>query len=108
MSDSTVFTFLKLTTVAGGVYWGLTALHLLGHPNALSREETIAFVKSCQHGNGGFGAHPGHDAHMLYTVSAVQLIVTLDATDQFDVNKIAKCMWNGCKQLVGNKLLRIS
>ncbi|KAI9782172.1 MAG: hypothetical protein M1816_001963 [Peltula sp. TS41687] len=67
-----------------GLYWGLTALHLLGHPKALPREEVIDFVLSCQHPSGGFGAAPGHDAHMLYTVSAVQILATLDAFDVLD------------------------
>ncbi|PYI27534.1 beta subunit of rab geranylgeranyltransferase [Aspergillus indologenus CBS 114.80] len=67
-----------------GVYWGLTALHLMGSPQALPRQETIDFVLSCQRDNGGFGAAPGHDAHMLYTVSAVQLLVTLDAVDELE------------------------
>lgn len=39
---------------------------------------------SCQHSNGGFGAAPGHDPHMLYTVSAVQILVTIDALDELD------------------------
>lgn len=39
---------------------------------------------SCQHPNGGFGAAPGHDPHMLYTVSAVQILVTTDAVDELD------------------------
>ncbi|KAL8828798.1 MAG: hypothetical protein Q9191_002385 [Dirinaria sp. TL-2023a] len=67
-----------------GVYWGLTALHLLGHPDALPRDETIDFVLSCQNENGGFGAAPGHDAHMLYTVSAVQILATVDAFEQLE------------------------
>ncbi|KAE8379279.1 terpenoid cyclases/protein prenyltransferase alpha-alpha toroid [Aspergillus bertholletiae] len=67
-----------------GVYWGLTALHLLGCPQALPREDTINFVLSCQRENGGFGAAPGHDAHMLYTVSAVQILVMLDAVDELE------------------------
>ncbi|KAJ5938194.1 hypothetical protein N7454_004536 [Penicillium verhagenii] len=67
-----------------GVYWGLTALHLLGHPDALSRDETIDFVLSCQKDNGGFGAAPGHDPHMLYTVSAVQILVMIDAVDELE------------------------
>ena len=67
-----------------GVYWGLTALHLLGHPDALPRQATIDFVLSCQHENGGFGAAPGHDAHMLYTVSAVQILGTVDALEELD------------------------
>lgn len=82
-----------------GVYWGLTALHLLGYPQALPRDETIKFVLSCQHGDGGFGAAPGHDAHMLYTVSAVQILVTIDALDELDTNgrggkeKIGRCKY---------------
>jgi len=61
-----------------GLYWGLHALHLLGHPDALDRQQTIDFVMSCQHDNGGFGAAPGHDAHLLYTVSAVQVLCLVD------------------------------
>lgn len=66
------------------MYWGLTALHLLGRPDALPRAETIDFVLSCQHESGGFGAAPGHDAHMLYTVSAVQILATIDAFDELE------------------------
>lgn len=79
-----------------GVYWGLTALHLLGHPDALPRAETIEFVLSCQKDNGGFGAAPGHDAHMLYTVSAVQILVTIDAVDELEKRGL------GGKQKVGS------
>lgn len=80
-----------------GVYWGLTALHLLGRPDALPRADTIDFVLSCQHDNGGFGAAPGHDAHMLSTVSAVQILVMIDAVDELEkrgkgIAKVGKCM----------------
>lgn len=81
-----------------GVYWGLTALHILGHPDTLPRDQTIDFVLSCQSENGGFGAAPGHDAHMLYTVSAVQILVTIDAVDELDKRdrggkeKVGSCM----------------
>jgi geranylgeranyl transferase type-2 subunit beta len=80
-----------------GVYWGLTALYLLGHPRALPRDEIVRFVLSCQSENGGFGAAPRHDAHMLSTVSAVQILATVDALDELDgqVNggreKVGKC-----------------
>ncbi|KAK5663313.1 hypothetical protein OQA88_3741 [Cercophora sp. LCS_1] len=67
-----------------GLYWGLTSLHLLGHPDALPRNETIDFVLSCQHEDGGFGAAPGHDAHMLSTVSAVQILALLDAFGELE------------------------
>jgi geranylgeranyl transferase type-2 subunit beta len=67
-----------------GVYWGLTPLHLMNRAEALPRDETIEFVLSCQHESGGFGAAPLHDAHMLYTVSAIQILATLDALDELD------------------------
>jgi geranylgeranyl transferase type-2 subunit beta len=31
-----------------GVYWGYTALCLLGHPQALDRDEMLKYVLSCQ------------------------------------------------------------
>lgn len=81
-----------------GLYWGLTALHLLGRPEALPRTEMLDFVLSCLHEGGGFGAAPGHDAHMLYTVSGVQILATLDAFAELEVRvpdgrlKIGKCV----------------
>ena len=79
-----------------GLYWGLNTLHLLGRPDALPRAETIDFVLSCQHENGGFGAAPGHDAHMLSTVSAVQILAMIDAFDELESRgkgkaKVGKC-----------------
>jgi geranylgeranyl transferase type-2 subunit beta len=79
-----------------GLYWGLTALHLLGHPDALPRAETIDFVLSCQHDSGGFGAAPGHDAHMLSTVSAVQILATVDAFDELDTRGKGKAQVGKC------------
>lgn len=80
-----------------GVYWGLTALHLLGRPDALPPDMTLQFVLACQNVDGGFGAAPGHDSHMLYTVSAVQILATIRAQSQLDRErkgwreKIATC-----------------
>ncbi|KAL5597008.1 hypothetical protein BROUX41_006322 [Berkeleyomyces rouxiae] len=73
-----------------GVYWGLTALHLMKRPDALPRKETIDFVLSCQHENGGFGAAPGHDAHMLSTVSAVQILAMVDGFDELETRGCGK------------------
>ena len=67
-----------------GIYWGLVALHLLGHPNALPRAGVLDFLFSCLHENGGFGAAPGHDSHMLYTVSAVQILAMVDGFDDLE------------------------
>lgn len=87
-----------------GVYWGLVALHLLKHPDALPRQETIDFVLSCQHENGGFGAAPGHDAHMLSTVSAVQILAMVDAFDELDARGQGKKKVGECRH-IGPQLL---
>ncbi|KAI8622056.1 terpenoid cyclases/protein prenyltransferase alpha-alpha toroid [Chytriomyces sp. MP71] len=72
-----------------GVYWGLTALHLLGRGDALERNAVVEYVLSCQHANGAFGGHVGHDPHLLYTLSAVQILATLDALDRITKHQIA-------------------
>lgn len=64
--------------------------------DALPREETIAFVLSCGNSRGGFGAAPGHDAHMLYTVSAVQILAMLDALDELDKRGAGKAATVTC------------
>lgn len=83
-----------------GIYWGLTALHLLGQPDALPRQGVLEFVFSCLHENGGFGAAPGHDPHMLYTVSAVQILAMVNGFEELEAKvpngkmKIAKFISN--------------
>ncbi|KAK9312521.1 terpenoid cyclases/protein prenyltransferase alpha-alpha toroid [Lipomyces starkeyi] len=73
-----------------GIYWGLTALDLMGARDVLPREKVMEYVKSCQHPNGGFGAHPGHDPHLLYTLSAIQILFIQDALDAVDADVVAK------------------
>ena len=80
-----------------GLYWGLVALHLLGHPDALPRDETIEFVLSCQHDNGGFGAAPGHDAHMLSTVSAVQVLAMIDPHHELESRGKGRAVVGKCE-----------
>lgn len=88
-----------------GLYWGLTALHLLRRPDALPRQEVIDFVLSCQHENGGFGAAPGHDAHMLSTVSAVQILAMTDAFDQLESKGTGKSQIGKCRYLTRSAVL---
>ena len=54
-----------------GMYWGLTALDLMGE--GLTQKEVLEFIIECQYPNGGFCPSPGHDPHLLYTLSAVQV-----------------------------------
>ena len=67
-----------------GVYWAATALELVGSLDTLDREGVVRFVLECQHDCGGFGGNVGHDPHILYTLSAVQLLVLFDALDRLD------------------------
>lgn len=55
------------------MYWVMTALDLVGCKDKLPAEEVISAVAKCQEDTGGFIPSPGHDAHILYTLSAVQV-----------------------------------
>ncbi|KAF7986844.1 hypothetical protein HWV62_12556 [Athelia sp. TMB] len=73
------------------IYWGLTALCVMGHKDALDRDEMIEFVMSCwDEEAGAFGAHPDHDAHLLSTLSAIQILITQDALDRVDIPRVTK------------------
>lgn len=56
-----------------GVYWGLTAMDLMGQLHRMNKTEVLEFVKSCQHPSGGFSPTPYHDPHLLYSLSAIQV-----------------------------------
>ncbi|KAL7420197.1 Rab geranylgeranyltransferase [Cryptotrichosporon argae] len=72
-----------------GVYWGLTALHIMGRPGALPREPMVEYVMSCWDDEAGaFGAHTGHDGHIHSTLSAVQILLMQDALAPADVDRI--------------------
>lgn len=63
-----------------GVYWGLCALEIMHAGDALDRDALIEFVLSCyDETTGGFGSYPRHDAHMLSTLSAIQILALKDA-----------------------------
>lgn len=70
-----------------GIYWGITAMDLMKELHRMDREEVITFVKSCQHDCGGIGASLAHDPHLLYTLSAVQILTIYDAIDAINVDK---------------------
>ncbi|KAL4190985.1 hypothetical protein AMTRI_Chr07g27340 [Amborella trichopoda] len=72
-----------------GAYWGLTALDLMGKLGAVDRDMVVSWVLKCQHDCGGFGGNIGHDPHILYTLSAVQVLVLFDRIDVLDIDKVA-------------------
>jgi geranylgeranyl transferase type-2 subunit beta len=73
-----------------GVYWGACALHLLDSLHTLDAAYVVSFVRSCQHGCGGFGGNLGHDAHILYTLSAVQVLALFDALHVIDADHVMR------------------
>lgn len=74
-----------------GMYWGLTAMYLLGRLEEMDQIAIIDWVLRCQHATGGFGASERNDPHMLYTLSAVQILALYDKLDMVDANKVTKC-----------------
>ena len=87
-----------------GIYWALTALLLLEpdlNPlneqfsllSPLTRESIISFIVKCQCENGGFSGNIGHDAHLTFTLSAIQILVILDAfrDSRLDLENHVKC-----------------
>lgn len=62
--------FLRMS----GIYWGTTCLDIMGQLEKLDRQSIIEFIKKCQcQQSGGISACDGHDPHLLYTLSAVQV-----------------------------------
>lgn len=63
--------FLRMS----GIYWGITALDLMDHVDKIDKASIIEFIKKCQCSTtGGISPCDGHDPHILYTLSAVQVL----------------------------------
>ncbi|CAG9093034.1 unnamed protein product [Plutella xylostella] len=74
-----------------GIYWSLTAMELMGQSHRMPKEEIIEFIKSCQDTeSGGVSSSVGHDPHMLYTLSAVQVLAMYDRLDCLDVEGLVR------------------
>lgn len=79
--------FLRMS----GVYWGVTALDLMGQLDRLDRAEIVHYIRQCQcPKTGGVAPCDGHDPHILYTLSAVQILCTYDCLADIDVEAIAR------------------
>lgn len=62
--------FLRMS----GIYWGVTALDLTDHLDKIDQDSIVEFIKKCQCPvSGGISPCDGHDPHILYTLSAVQV-----------------------------------
>mmetsp|Transcript_10215 Transcript_10215/g.15396 ORF Transcript_10215/g.15396 Transcript_10215/m.15396 type:complete len:323 (+) Transcript_10215:412-1380(+) len=66
-----------------GYYWGYSGLFLLNKENIVNPETAIKNVMGTYHKeSGGFGGNKGHDPHLLYTLSALQVLVLFDGLSQ--------------------------
>jgi len=72
------------------MYWGLTAMALLDKlPLCGPAEGVVKMVMACYDAaSGGFGGNVGHDPHMLYTLSAVQILALYGRLDVLDVDRV--------------------
>lgn len=62
--------FLRMS----GMYWGVTALDLLDNVDKIDQDEIVEYITRCQCPvSGGISPCEGHDPHILYTLSAVQV-----------------------------------
>lgn len=72
-----------------GMYWILTTLAVTKKLDEVDKKEFIDFILECtDEKTGGIGACVGHDPHILYTLSAVQIACTLRSLDQLPIEKI--------------------
>mmetsp|Transcript_20837 Transcript_20837/g.29964 ORF Transcript_20837/g.29964 Transcript_20837/m.29964 type:complete len:363 (-) Transcript_20837:106-1194(-) len=70
-----------------GIYWGLTAMSLLGKDLSceMDVESISSWVMQCQdEESGGFGGSLNHDPHILYTLSALQILALCDRLNLID------------------------
>ena len=63
-------------------------VELIGCLESLDREFVIDFVMRCRQPCGGFAGNVDHDAHILYTLSAVQILALFDALELLDETSV--------------------
>eukprot|EP00741_Cyanophora_paradoxa_P021977 tig00021432_g21214.t1 len=73
-----------------GAYWGISAMCLMNALDEMNKQEIIDWLLSCQHESGGFGGNADHDPHLLYTLSAVQILAIFDELGRIDQERVAQ------------------
>jgi geranylgeranyl transferase type-2 subunit beta len=75
-----------------GMYWGLSALALMGRLSELDEGAVTAWVASCYRpAAGAYGASPRNDPHLLPTLSALQILAMYDRLHEVDAAAIMAC-----------------
>ncbi len=92
------------------LYWTLTAESLLGYTPetfTVKPEEALAFLENVYRQEcGGFAGDIEHDAHLLFTLSALQVFKLLkcEYPGWFDIDKCVQCK---CRSLLCTSLISI-
>uniref|UniRef100_A0A146LK17 Geranylgeranyl transferase type-2 subunit beta n=1 Tax=Lygus hesperus TaxID=30085 RepID=A0A146LK17_LYGHE len=74
-----------------GMYWMLTTLATAKKLHLISKDQFTEFIDQCfDKETGGYSACPGHDPHILYTLSAVQIACILDSVDRLPIDDIVR------------------
>lgn len=74
-----------------GIYWLSTCLDLLHSLESTDREFITDYIQQCYHPSiGGYSPSPNHDPHLLYTLSAVQVLVQFNRMDLINRADLAK------------------
>ena len=50
-------------------------------------------VMKCQHASGGFGGSERNDPHLLYTLSALQVLALYNKLDVVNADQVVSCEW---------------
>ncbi|ETN75539.1 putative protein farnesyltransferase beta subunit [Necator americanus] len=63
-------------------FWGLHSLNILGAaPSHSQKADILAFLKTCQHPDGGYGGGPGQLAHLAPTYASVMALASLQTEE---------------------------
>ncbi len=73
------------------LYWGICALFLMHQEGAFKKEDVVSFIMKCYDEKyGGFGSAPKHDAHILSTLSALQVLKLYNSLDVLSEDQRSK------------------
>jgi len=101
-NDTSSYEYIMTQNIRmSGVYWGLTAMALLGRDLQvqMDMEFILNWLLSCQDPlTGGFGGNTNHDPHILYTLSALQILALFDKLDIEQIDKVKIAHYVGSLQ----------
>lgn len=71
------------------LYWAVCSLAILDEPIP-SVDKIVEFIQSCANVDGGYGGDTGLDSHILYTLSAAQVMTILGRKRELDEESMTK------------------